>query len=420
MEKRYDVFISYSSDDQKIAEGICGYLERMGYRCFVAYRDIPRGVVWAAAITDAIDESAMMVVVFSNAFNISPQTDREIELASENQMPLLTYRIADDKMTGAKKYYLKNLNWIDAFPHYADRLPDLLDSIEGIIDKPFEPTISAKKPPRFKCSVWIVLCVAVLIVVAFLFAILKKTGSSFDIPENGEDLVVTVNGVSFVMKPVEGGTFQMGSTDSRAHMDERPLHNVTVSSFYMGETEVTQALWKAVMGNNPSHHTGMNFPVEQVSWHDCQDFIRNLNDLTGGCFRLPTEAEWEYAARGGLKSNGYIYSGSDNVDTVAWYVGTTNGESTRRVQTKLSNELGLYDMSGNVWEWCSDWYGRYNAKDQINPHGALNGDARVLRGGSYSNNSLKEKGCRVSRRNASSPDRRGKGRGLRLVLPQKK
>lgn len=117
MENRYDVFISYSSDDQKVVEGVCGYLERKGYRCFVAYRDIPRGVVWASAITDAIDASAMMVVVFSNAFNVSSQTDREIELASENHIPILTYRVTDTEMTGAKKYYLKNLNWIDAFPN---------------------------------------------------------------------------------------------------------------------------------------------------------------------------------------------------------------------------------------------------------------------------------------------------------------
>lgn len=145
MEKRYDVFISYSSDDQKIAEGICGYLERMGYRCFVAYRDIPRGVVWAAAITDAIDESAMMVVVFSNAFNISPQTDREIELASENQMPILTYRIADDKMTGAKKYYLKNLNWIDAFPNPENYFGQLLESVAKLIGERREGEETAER-----------------------------------------------------------------------------------------------------------------------------------------------------------------------------------------------------------------------------------------------------------------------------------
>jgi len=146
MEKRYDVFISYSSDDQKIAEGICGYLERMDYRCFVAYRDIPRGVVWAAAITNAIDDSAMMVVVFSNAFNISPQTDREIELASENRMPILTYRIADDKMTGAKKYYLKNLHWIDAFPNPENYFGQLLDSVVKLIgDKRKEEETAERK-----------------------------------------------------------------------------------------------------------------------------------------------------------------------------------------------------------------------------------------------------------------------------------
>jgi len=244
----------------------------------------------------------------------------------------------------------------------------------------------------------------------------RDNESSFVIPDEGGDFHFSVNDVVYVMKFVEGGRFQMGSSDSLAHEDEQPKHDVTVSSFYMGETEVTQSLWKAVMGNNPSHHTGSNLPVEQISWFDCLDFIGKLNNLTGGCFRLPTEAEWEYAARGGKKSNDFVYSGSNNIDEVAWYSGTTNGESTRQVRTKLPNELGLYDMSGNVWEWCSDWYGRYNNESQYNPSGPMNGDARVLRGGSYSNNNLNEVGCRVSRRNASIPDRRGKGRGLRLVL----
>ena len=132
---KYDVFISYSSKDQKIAEGICGYLEGNGYRCFVSYRDIPRGVVWAGAIADAIDESQMMVVVFSKDFNISPQTDREIELAAENSIPILTYRITDDKFTGAKKYYLKNLNWIDAFPNPENYFGNLMDSVCKLVRK---------------------------------------------------------------------------------------------------------------------------------------------------------------------------------------------------------------------------------------------------------------------------------------------
>lgn len=133
MEKRFDVFISYSSQDQKVVEGLCGFLERKGYRCFVAYRDIPRGVVWATAITEAMDVSKMMVVIFSNAFNVSPQTDREIEIASENRMPILTYRVTDSEMTGAKKYYLKNLNWIDAFPNPEACFGQLLDSVVKLI-----------------------------------------------------------------------------------------------------------------------------------------------------------------------------------------------------------------------------------------------------------------------------------------------
>ncbi len=190
----------------------------------------------------------------------------------------------------------------------------------------------------------------------------------------------TVNGVSFTMVPVEGGTFIMGSNDGKD--DEKPVHSVTLSDYMIGETEVTQALWTAVMGNNPSYHKGDNLPVEQVSWIDCQEFIRKLNSITGQRFRLPTEAEWEYAARGGSKSRGYKYSGSENPDGVAWYY-YNSGDETHNVKTKASNELGLYDMNGNVWEWCLDWYGSYPSGSVTNPSGPSSGFYRVLRGGSY-------------------------------------
>ena len=158
---KYDVFISYSSKDQKIAEGICGYLESNGYRCFVAYRDIPRGVIWAGAIADAIDESQMMVVVFSKDFNLSSQTNREIELAAENKIPILTYRITDAKFTGAKKYYLKNLNWIDAFPNPEDYFGYLLDSISKLIPLQLPPKdndyfsdcLNKKNDEKVRCAV---------------------------------------------------------------------------------------------------------------------------------------------------------------------------------------------------------------------------------------------------------------------------
>ena len=207
----------------------------------------------------------------------------------------------------------------------------------------------------------------------------------------------TVAGVSFTMVFVEGGTFTMGATSeqgSEAYGDEKPTHSVTLSSYYIGETEVTQALWQAVMGNNPSYFKGDNLPVERVSYNDVKEFITKLNQKTGKTFRLPTEAEWEYAARGGKESKGYKYSGSDNIDDVAWYYENSNNK-THPVKTKRPNELGIYDMSGNVWEWCSDWYGKYTSEAQTNPQGPSGGSNRVSRGGSWIINA---RYCRASNR----------------------
>ena len=225
----------------------------------------------------------------------------------------------------------------------------------------------------------------------------------------------TVNGVSFTMIPVEGGTFQMGSTSGNS--DEMPMHQVTVSSFSIGQTEVTQALWYAVMGTKPSWSTtyglGDNYPAYYVSWNDCQTFITKLNQLTGKTFRLPTEAEWEYAARGGNKSNGYTYSGSNTIDEVAWY--TSNSSSkTHEVATKSPNELGIYDMSGNVWEWCQDWYSSsyYSSSPSSNPTGPTSGSRRVERGGCWGSDAT---GCRVAFRSYLTPTSSYDFLGFRLA-----
>ena len=233
----------------------------------------------------------------------------------------------------------------------------------------------------------------------------------------------TVNGVSFEMVAVKGGTFTMGCTSEQGgdcYNDEKPTHRVTVSDFMIGKFEVTQKLWKAVMGSNPSYFKGDNLPVENVSWNDAQEFIRKLNQQMGQNFRLPTEAEWEYAARGGNKSNGYKYSGSNSIDNVAVYeVNSYNKGNnhpdygTHAIGTKTPNELGIYDMSGNVYEWCQDWYGRYSSSSQTNPTGPSTGSYRVLRGGSWS---YYARFCRVSYRAYHYPDIRSDNRGFRLVL----
>ena len=223
----------------------------------------------------------------------------------------------------------------------------------------------------------------------------------------------TVNGVQFTMVEVGGGTFTMGATSeqgSDAWDEEKPAHEVTLSDYYIGQTEVTQALWEAVMGSNPSNHKGDNLPVENVSWDDCQVFIQKLNQLTGKQFRLPTEAEWEYAARGGRKSQGYKYAGDDYIGSVAWYSGNS-GYETHPVATKQANELGIYDMSGNVWEWCSDWFGGYQSSSQSDPQGPSSGFGRVRRGGCFYFNAGF---CRVSRRSVNTPDGRLDNLGLRL------
>lgn len=227
----------------------------------------------------------------------------------------------------------------------------------------------------------------------------------------------SVKGVTFTMIPVEGGMFTMGATSeqgSDAYKDESPTHSVALSNYSIGQTEVTQALWQAVMGNNPSKFKGDKRPVEKVSWEDCQQFISKLNSLTGKRFRLPTEAEWEYAARGGKQCKGYKYSGSDIISDVAWYDSNSN-KQTHDVATKKPNELGIYDMSGNVWEWCQDWYGKYSSESQNNPNGALSGSSRVDRGGSWLNSA---RNCRVSIRYRSGPSSRNYNLGLRLVLSE--
>ena len=229
--------------------------------------------------------------------------------------------------------------------------------------------------------------------------------------------VVRVGNLSFNMIRVEGGTFLMGSDDPLDGADTRPVHQVTLSTFYMAETEVVQQLWTSVMGDRYFYFKDPLKPVDTVNWIECQEFIDSLNRLTGLHFRLPTEAEWEYAARGGNKSGGYKYSGSDELAEVAWSLETGTGSPTYVPKQKAPNELGLYDMSGNVMEWCQDVYTPYSAQPQTNP--CFTSDQEypncVYRGGSWS---YHWQACRVFTRYNFSAYHSDYGLGMRLAMDE--
>ncbi|MDH6309697.1 formylglycine-generating enzyme required for sulfatase activity [Dysgonomonas sp. PFB1-18] len=216
------------------------------------------------------------------------------------------------------------------------------------------------------------------------------------------------------MVHVQGGSFTMGCTceqNSDCNDNEKPAHQVTLSDYYIGKYEITQNQWDMVMGSNPSHRKGDNLPVENINWDDIQEFISKINALTGRNYRLPTEAEWEFAARGGNNSRGYKYSGCNNLDSVAWHNGNSSNQS-HPVGSKSPNELGIYDMSGNILEWCSDWYESYSNHTQINPSGPSSGIVHILRGGSWMQEAQI---CCVSRRLYTFPSNSHIFIGLRLA-----
>jgi len=218
------------------------------------------------------------------------------------------------------------------------------------------------------------------------------------------------------MVRVEGGSFSMGcpwSEGDNCEDDERPIQKITLNGFSIAKVEVTQRLWQSVMDNNPSYFPSCSeCPVEQVSFEDVKQFLSRLNHLTGKTYRLPTEAEWEYASRGGSKTSGHKFSGSADVNQVGWFWDNSSN-ATHPVGQKSPNELGLFDMSGNVWEWCQDWFGTYPSFPQVNPTGPATASNRVIRGGSWDNDAWI---CRVSFRFIALPNGRYGALGFRVAL----
>lgn len=426
---KYDIFISYSRRDTAIVDQFANRFREEGFRCWIDRDGVESGDAFKRVIVSAIKESAMVVFFSSESSNTSPWTTKEISIAVHYGKPILPIKIDKSVYNEEVEFDLVNLDYIDYTEESKKHamMEKLVRTIKSKLpkrteevmvaetprpqpqSKPTEPVAPAPQPPtpapqpkKKKKGVWIALTVVVIAIGAALAFLMSGSDDETIVGASiMDDLTITVNDVSFVMKPVEGEDFMMGGTD------DNPAHRDSVGSFYMGETEVTQALWKAVMGGAPTHGKGWtaesglgdNYPAYGISWNEIQTFIRKLNGVTGKSFRLPTEAEWEFAARGGKKANGYLYSGGPRIDEVAWY--NKNSVSTAHEVKQLKpNELGLYDMSGNVWEWCGDLFEE-------------NGTMYVLRGGGWNRNSDR---CQVTFRGKGGPDFRGESHGFRLVL----
>lgn len=374
-----DVFISYSSKDRALVEKMVAFIENKGLSCFWDNRNIPKGADWMEVLDNELDKCKIFVVVFTEEYNISTATDKEVGIAADLKKPILIYRIAEENITykGKKRFCLHGLQWVNAIGKAYEKFDKLYSNICNIIPN-------------------------------------KQESDSVN-NQVCDNLSVNIGECTFDLVKVEGGSFKMGISDGYmryAQKDEFPVHNVTLDTFFIAETPITQELWMKIMGDNPSQFRGAKLPVENVTWDKCQEFIQKLNKITGKHFRLPTEAEWEFAARGGVKSQNFLYSGDSDSSKVSWSQENSKNK-THAVKTKFPNELGLYDISGNVSEWCQDWYAAYDKKNQKNPQGPSSGVCKVTRGGSWN---IEAKCCRVSYRDYCSPVNHYPDLGFRIVL----
>lgn len=402
-ETKYDVFISSKSEDYHLAEKVYNFLTGQGLSVFLASKILKKlgESEYASKIDEVLDNSTHLIVVSSKLDYINSKWVKyEWSLFSSDLKS--GYRQGNLLTILSNSIELKNLP-ASLRHRQSFRLDAFQENIMGYLVT--EDDERGKGfPPNPNPSLWekingclkthkkvltIAICVSVAIGLIFSFMseiknLLIASPSNIAVT----DTTYTIKGVSFDMVLVKGGTFIMGANSLSNRDNEKFVikrHEVALSDYMIGKTEVTQELWQAVMGSNPSHFRGDSLPVEKVSWDECIVFIKKLNEFTidsrpkGWAFCLPTEAEWEYAARGGNMSQNYKYSGGNDIDSVAWHGGNSSNK-THAVATKSPNELGLYDMSGNVWEWCYDWYGSCSDAPQTNPIGPSSGSRHVIRG----------------------------------------
>ena len=419
MEK-YDIFLSYRRDGGRdVARPIKLELEKHGYNVFLDFDELKDGS-FNQKIKDAISEAPIFIVILSShaldrCINEDDWVRQEIEYAIIQRRHIIPIN-PDLTFEGFPKNLPQHIKDGLGCHQYSDILFGQLfeDSIRKMVRERIVPYVPVPRKKQRKTMLYGIILALTILLVGCL--VLRECQSHTTDVSNLSHFIV--NGTDFEMVYVEGGNFVMGADSlfREAESDEIPAHVVSVGNFYIGKYEITQEQYEAVKGNNPSHNKGKGaLPVENVNYYEAIGFIRSLNDLTGLEFDLPTEAEWEYAAGGGRLHKGYRYSGSDNPEDVAWYVNNANGR-TKPVGKKRPNELGIYDMSGNVWEWCKDYYDSTYYRtmyDFTNPQGAKLSSHRTIRGSSVQ---LPYIWCRSTNRDGQDPAAKDTDYGFRIIL----
>lgn len=435
----HDVFISYSSQNMDTAQAICHVLEQNNIRCWMAPRNIPPGSDYGDVIEEAIKACKVVVVIFSETAATSQWVKGELNIAFEEQKIIIPFRLDKTPLKGQNRVILNKTHWIDAYPDYKTKFNDLVNAVAQAIGKEITLEKEHKTTParinKHKKTIAIsIVAVIFIAMIILLYPIFVKQMHSFAYDEQG--LHVKAKGLSSFQEDaltsildnmvlVDGGTFMMGNTEEMTdYLTEQDSlsvnsHEVELDNFYISKYEVTQKQWRAFLPTESRCiEGGDDKAMDMLSWEDAKTFADTLAAITGLQFSLPTEAQWEFAARGGNKTHHYIFSGH------AWdatEVGWTSFEeltSAHVIGGKRYNELGLYDMTGNVSEWCGDFFEVYSLEKAVNPQGPQKGLNRVLRGGDFRIDNLND--MKVSTRYFDSPFVNRKGAGLRLVINIKK
>lgn len=431
----HDVFISYSSQDIEAAQAICHVLEQNEIRCWMAPRNIPPGSDYGDVIDDAIKSCKAVVVLYSEKAASSPWVTGELNVAFEEQKTIIPLRLDKTPLKGQTRVMLNQRHWIDAYPDYKTKFNDLVKAVALAVGKDVQLDSPPVKPSEHfkkyrKPIIFGIIAVIVLGLIIVLYPFIARQMHSCVYDKQG--LHVNIKGLTSLQEDaltsilddmvlVDGGTFVMGNTpEMKDYLTEQDSlsvnpHDVELDNFYICKYEVTQKQWRAFLPTDGRCiKDGDNTAMDMLSWEDAKAFADTLSAITGLQFALPTEAQWEFAARGGNKTHRYIFSGH------AWdatEVGWTSFEkltSAHEVGGKRYNEMGIYDMTGNVSEWCSDYYEPYSSERQVNPNGPSKGSNHVLRGGDFRIDNLYD--MKVSTRYFDAPFVNRKGAGLRLVI----